>query len=84
MALTNYLTQSVVGIVMFYGVGFGWYGRVSLSMQLVGCLAFFALQMIVSRVWLAYAWYGPAEWVWRVFTYGRRLALWRTHSYRDE
>jgi uncharacterized protein len=77
MALTNYLAQSVAGVVIFYGIGLGWYGRVSLTMLLAGCAAFFAVQMIASRVWLAYAAYGPAEWAWRMFTYGRRLPLMR-------
>jgi uncharacterized protein len=77
MALTNYLAQSVAGVGIFYGIGLGWYGRASLTMLLAGCAAFFAAQMIASRVWLAYAAYGPAEWAWRMFTYGRHLPLMR-------
>jgi uncharacterized membrane protein YeiB len=33
--------------------------------------------MIASRVWLARALFGPAEWLWRTFTYRRRFALLR-------
>ncbi len=80
MALTNYLVQSIVGVVIFYGIGFGQYGRVSLTVLLVGSLAFCVVQSIVSRIWLAFAAYGPAEWAWRMFTYGRRLPLRRTNA----
>lgn len=82
MALTNYLVQSVVGIAIFYGIGFGLYGRVSLTMLLAGSSAFCIVQAIVSWIWLRYAAYGPAEWVWRMFTYGRRLPLMRAGAAR--
>jgi len=75
MALTNYLLQSVAGVVVFYGIGFDLYGKVSLIVALAGCVAFFALQMVASRLWLTVAAFGPAEWLWRVFTYRRRFPL---------
>jgi uncharacterized protein len=80
MALTNYLLQSVAGVVLFYGLGFGLYGRVSLTVALAGCAAFFALQVVLSRAWLAFAAFGPAEWLWRMFTYRRRFPLVQSKS----
>jgi uncharacterized protein len=77
MALTNYLAQSVAGVVIFYGIGFRLFGRVSLTIALVGAVAFFGLQMVASRLWLSRALFGPAEWLWRAFTYRRRFALFR-------
>jgi uncharacterized protein len=77
MALTNYLLQSVAALAIFYGIGFGLFGRVPLAIALVGAVAFFALQMIASRAWLARASFGPAEWLWRMFTYHRRVPLFR-------
>ena len=77
MALTSYLTHSVVGVLGFYGIGLGFYGRVSLPVALAGCVALFVVQIIVSRMWLAAAAFGPAEWLWRTFTYRRRFALMR-------
>ena len=77
MALSNYLLHSVIGVIVFYGIGFGWFGRVSLTVAVGGAIAVFILQMIVSRIWLARAAFGPAEWVWRMFTYRRRFALLR-------
>jgi len=71
MALTNYLTHTVVGIAVFYGVGLGvgpYYG-------LTGAVAFWALlfgfQIAFSRWWLARFRFGPAEWAWRSLTYGQ-------------
>ena len=29
----------------------------------------------VSRLWLSYGAFGPAEWLWRMFTYRRRSPL---------
>ena len=75
MALSNYLMQSVAGVIIFYGLGFGLFGRLSLSAAVIGACAFFALQLLVSRWWLARANFGPAEWVWRMFTYRRRFPL---------
>jgi uncharacterized protein len=77
MALTSYLTHSVIGVVGFYGIGLGFYGRVSLTVAIAGCVALFALQIVASRLWLARAAFGPAEWLWRTFTYRRRFALFR-------
>lgn len=50
-------------------------GRVSRTTALAGSLALFGLQTIVSRVWLSLVLFGPAEWLWRTFTYGRRFPL---------
>ena len=36
MALTNYLAQSVAGVLIFYGIGFRLFGRVSLTIALAG------------------------------------------------
>lgn len=75
MALSNYLLHSVAGVVVFYGLGFGLFGRVSLPIALGLGIAFFALQIAASQAWLSRAAFGPAEWLWRMFTYGRRFSL---------
>jgi uncharacterized protein len=77
VALTNYLVQSVAAVAIFYGIGFGLFGRVPLVIALGGALAFFVLQMIASKAWLARAAFGPVEWLWRMFTYRRRVPLFR-------
>ena len=75
MALTSYLTHSVVGTGVFYGLGLGLFGKVSLTVSVVGALVFYVVQMVISRLWLSRAQFGPAEWLWRMLTYRRRFAL---------
>jgi uncharacterized protein len=78
MALSNYLMHSVAGVVIFYGIGFGLFGRVSLTPAVLGALGFFIVQIFLSRWWLQRAQFGPAEWLWRVFTYRRLIPLFKT------
>lgn len=75
MALTNYLMQTLIGITIFYGIGFNLsitYGP--LSFALVAC-SIFIFQVIFSNVWFKYFQFGPVEWTWRVLTYGRWFRL---------
>lgn len=75
VACTNYLMQSVFGVLIFYGIGFGLGGKVSLLGTEVIALGVYALEMAVSALWLRYFRFGPVEWVWRMLTYGQRLPL---------
>ena len=75
MALSNYLLHSIVGVIVFYGLGFGLFGRVSFLVALALGVLFFVVQIAASRVWLSRAAFGPAEWLWRMFTYRRRFPL---------
>lgn len=75
MTLTTYLVQSIVCTTLFYGYGFGWYGRVHHTGMLAIALTLFALQMAVSVWWLRRFRFGPAEWLWRSLTYGRRQPM---------
>ena len=74
MALTNYLTQTLVSTSFFYGYGAGQWG-LARSWQVVFVAVVFALQVAFSHWWLARYRYGPMEWVWRVFTYRRIPAM---------
>ncbi|WP_342315106.1 DUF418 domain-containing protein [Lysobacter sp. FW306-1B-D06B] len=71
MALTNYLLQSVIGTLVFYGYGLGLWEQVPRRWQLLGVVVVFALQVLASRWWLARFRFGPVEWLWRACTYGR-------------
>ena len=72
MALTNYLSHSLLGIVIFYGIGFGLYRSVNPWLVSGIALAIFAAQLILSRLWLSRFEQGPMEALWRRLTYGRR------------
>jgi uncharacterized protein len=69
MALTNYLTHSLIGMVFFYGIGFGLAGRfVPLQFYAIAVLIF-AAQVVFSRWWLDRHDQGPMEALWRRATY---------------
>ena len=75
MACTNYLGQSVLGILIFYGIGFGFGGKIGLLGTEAVALGVYAFQIAVSALWLKYFRFGPVEWVWRMLTYGQKLPL---------
>lgn len=71
MALTNYLLQSVLATMIFYGYGLGLYGQVGTVAGLGIAVAIYALLIPLSHLWLSRFRYGPAEWLWRTLTYLR-------------
>lgn len=71
MALTHYLTQSLVLGLLFFGYGLGWYGEVGRLGQVQIALLLFAAQVALSPLWLQHFRYGPMEWLWRGMTYGK-------------
>jgi uncharacterized protein len=75
MALTNYIMQTTMGIIIFYGVGFGFGGRVGPSIFYPVAIGMYLLQVLYSNTWFRYFNYGPLEWIWRQLTYGKRLPL---------
>jgi uncharacterized protein len=82
MALTNYLTESVVLGFIFYGYGFGLFGRMgSAPAALIG-IALYTGQLFFSRMWLRRYRFGPVEWLWRSVTYGRLQRMSRSKASR--
>ena len=69
MALTNYLTQTALGVVFLRII----LGDVSLTRTaLVGGILFvWAVQLWWSKAWMSRFRFGPAEWLWRAATYRR-------------
>jgi uncharacterized protein len=75
MALTNYIAQSVFGIIIFYGTGFGLGAATGLVYAELIAAGVFLFQILYSYIWLRNFQYGPLEWCWRMLTYGKRLKL---------
>ncbi|MDR2871966.1 MAG: DUF418 domain-containing protein [Xanthomonadaceae bacterium] len=69
MALSNYLLQSIVCTMIFYGYGLGFFERLSRFWQVPFVLLLFSIQVIVSHWWLRRFRFGPMEWLWRSLTY---------------
>jgi uncharacterized membrane protein YeiB len=68
MALTNYLTQSLVCAIYFFGYAMGHWGMPR-AQQLLFVLVVYSAQIAFSHWWLSRYRYGPMEWLWRGFTY---------------
>jgi uncharacterized protein len=75
LSLTNYLFQSAVCTTIFYGYGFGMYGRIDTTTGFIIALAVFAFQIVISTWWLRRFQFGPIEWLSRTFIYGRWQTL---------
>lgn len=69
MALSNYLAQSVIFTLTFYGLGL--FGKLGSAAAALFGLTVFVAQLVASEWWLERFRFGPAEWVWRSLTYGR-------------
>ena len=72
MAFSNYIMHTVICTTLFYGHGFGLFGKVERVWQFSIVLVIWACQLIVSPIWLRYFWFGPLEWLWRSLTYWQR------------
>ncbi|MEX1020401.1 MAG: DUF418 domain-containing protein [Litorilinea sp.] len=71
MALTNYLLQSIICTLIFYGYGLGLFGQVSPTAGLILTLVIYLAQIPWSHWWLRRYRFGPVEWLWRTLTYGK-------------
>jgi uncharacterized protein len=71
MALTNYLSQSVIALLLFNGYGLGLIGQTRRVTCVLLPLGIFCVQVLLSHLWLARFRFGPVEWLWRSMTYGR-------------
>ncbi|MEJ1241288.1 DUF418 domain-containing protein [Chryseolinea sp. T2] len=76
MALTNYLSQSLICGIYFNGYGFGMYGHLERYQLYLFVIAVWVFQIIFCNVWMRFFLYGPCEWVWRSLTY------WRAQPFR--
>jgi uncharacterized protein len=72
MALTNYLTQSLICLFVFTGAGFGLFGQLHRHQLYYVVLAIWAVQLAWSPWWLRRFHFGPMEWAWRSLTRWRR------------
>jgi uncharacterized protein len=75
LALTHYISQTVIALSLFYGFGFGLFGSLERWQLMLVWLSISLLQMGVSVLWLKRFRYGPLEWVWRSLTHGELQPL---------
>jgi uncharacterized protein len=82
MAFTNYVMQSVICSLVFFGYGLNKFAEWQYYQlyYLVGGI--WVLQLIVSPIWLRSFQFGPLEWLWRALTYWHRPPMRRTAKSR--
>jgi uncharacterized protein len=69
MGLTTYLSQTLFGVLLFYGLGFGMLGKIGAAAAVGSAVAFFVLQILLAQAWAKHYRMGPVEWLWRSLTY---------------
>ena len=69
MALTNYLSQSLIGALIFTEFGLGLFAELSRAELYPIVLAIWIFQIWFSNWWLDRYHFGPVEWLWRRLTY---------------
>lgn len=69
MALTVYLSQTVIFTTVFYGYGFDAAFRTPPATVTAWAVIIFIVQVLACQWWLHRYRFGPVEWLWRSFTY---------------
>lgn len=75
MALANYIGQSVIGMIIYYGIGFALGATMGLVYVQLIAFSVYIFQLLISNLWLKQFRYGPLEWVWRMMTYQKYISL---------
>ncbi len=75
MALTCYLTTSLICAMIFYGYGFGQFAKLQRYKLLYVVFSVWLFLLIASPIWLRHFRFGPMEWDWRSLTYWRKQPM---------
>jgi uncharacterized protein len=75
MAFTNYLMQSLLCGLFFYGIGFGYFGKLERYEIYFVVAAVWVIEITWSHIWFRYYRFGPLEWLWRSLTYWKRQPI---------
>ena len=81
MAFTNYLMQSIICTLIFYGYGLSNYNKLKFHQLYYVVAAIWIFQIIFSLIWLRYFRFGPFEWLWRSLTYWEKQPMRKTENY---
>lgn len=69
MSLTNYITQSIFGAMLYYNWGFALHNQLGITGSFLVGIAFFILQFYFCRWWLSRHSHGPIEYMWKRATW---------------
>ncbi len=69
LSLTTYLTQSIICIFIFYGIGLNYYGKLPVLTIYTIAIVIYLVQLLLSYLYLKKFNQGPIEKLWRKVTY---------------
>ena len=69
MSLTNYITQSIIGSLLFYNWGFGLHEHLGITASSIVGVLLFILQLQFCRWWMKHHSHGPLEYLWKKATW---------------
>ncbi len=69
MSLTNYIMQSIILSLIFYGWGFGLFGQTKVTNVVMIALCVYSFQVILNSIWFTFYKQGPLEKLWRTLSY---------------
>lgn len=75
VALTVYVSQSVIFTTLFLDYGFDLQRRVGPALVFAYAALIYAVQLGISVWWVRRFRFGPLEWLWRTLTYARRQPM---------
>lgn len=78
MAFSCYIATSVICTTIFYGFGFGLFGRLERYQLYYVVLGVWLVLLVASPLWLQRFRFGPLEWLWRSLTYLERQPMLRS------
>ncbi len=76
MAFTNYIMQTLICTLIFFGYGLNYYAELQYYQLFYVVTGIWILQLILSPIWLRHFRFGPLEWLWRSLTY------WKIQKFR--
>ena len=75
MALTTYLSYTIICTLVFWGYGLNYYGELRYYQIYFVVLGIWMVILLFSSIWLRYFRFGPLEWLWRTLTYSQLQRL---------
>lgn len=69
MSLTNYISQSIIGSLIFFPYAFGLASVIGIAWSLVIGIMVMLLQIMFCKCWLSHHKLGPLEYIWHKLTW---------------